>query len=126
MFQNRLIVVNIHHGSLCLRSVYDSSSLRSEPCTPEERLIRPRIVEEVIDVVEVGEVGIYLDHPIRLRKYDSPDIEQADLSAEKWLVLYPRDHVVHAPRYVEKDRCDREIPAIDWRIRKDERIVGHA
>lgn len=83
-------------------------------------------MEQVVDIVEVSEVGVYLENPVRLRQYHRADVEQARLATEERLVLHPRDDIVHAPGYVEEDRRDGEVPAIRWRIREDERIVRHS
>lgn len=39
--------------------------MRSGRTLPEQRLHRPRLEEDLVDVVEVGEVGVDLDDPVR-------------------------------------------------------------
>lgn len=64
---------------------------------PEQRLIGPRIVEEVVDIVEVSEVRVDLEDPVWLRQYNRADVKQACPASEERLVLHPCDDVVHTP-----------------------------
>ena len=47
---------------------------------PENRLERPRGQKDLVVVVEIGKVGINLQHPVGLRQDHGPDIEQRHLS----------------------------------------------
>lgn len=48
---------------------------------PEKSLIWPGVVKQVIDVIEVSEVGVNLYHPVRLYQDDGRDIDDADFLA---------------------------------------------
>lgn len=50
--------------------------------------------KHVIDVVEIGEVGVYLDDPIWLHKDDGTDEDPACISRKERLDLHPGDDIV--------------------------------
>lgn len=83
-------------------------------------------MEQVIDVIEVGKVGVDFDNPVWYTEYHRSNIEQGDLPGEEWFVLDPRDHVVENPGNVEKYCCDRKIPSIGFSICEYECSMGHA
>lgn len=82
-------------------------------------------MKEVIDVVEVGKVGVNFDHPIWYTEYHRSNIEKGDLSGEEWFVLDPRDDIVHDPGDVEEYCCDAEIHSIGFSVCEYECSVRH-
>lgn len=45
-----------------------------DPNSPEQGLQWSRLQEYFIDIVEVGEVGVYFQHPIWLYQYHGPNV----------------------------------------------------
>lgn len=76
-------------------------------------------MKHIVDVVEEGKVGVNLEHPIWLGGDERADEEEGPFASEKRLDLHPSDDVVERPADVQEDGCDREIPAVDWRMRED-------
>jgi hypothetical protein len=54
-------------------------------------------VEQIVDIVEVGEVGVYLNDPVWYREADCADVKPAHLLRQEGFTLNPRDDVVHDP-----------------------------
>ena len=52
------------------------------------------MLKDVIDIMEVGEVCVYLDYPVRLHEYDSADEDPARVFGKKGFDLYPGDDIV--------------------------------
>ena len=52
------------------------------------------MLEDVIDVVEIGKVCIYLYHPVWLHKDDSANEEPARVFGKERFDLHPRDDIV--------------------------------
>lgn len=77
---------------------------RAGPGIPEERLEGPRFQENPVDVVEVGEVGVDLQDPVRLDQQHGGDVEQGDAAREERPVLHPCDDIMQTPGDVEADR----------------------
>jgi hypothetical protein len=57
----------------------------------------------VVDIIEVGKIGIYFQDPVRLGQNDSSDIEEADFAGKEGFALHPRNDIMHAPADVEED-----------------------
>ena len=86
-------MVKIHQGSLGL--VSSAIHVTDGYCDqPAEGFIRPGVFKEVVDVVKIGEVGVYLHHPIWLRKDDGPDEHPAGIFGKERFDLHPRDNVM--------------------------------
>ena len=62
--------------------------------------------KDLIDVVEVGKVGVYFDDPVRLYKDDGTNEDPTGISRKERFDLHPRDDVVQGPRHVERDCAD--------------------
>lgn len=73
----------------------------------------------MIDIVEVGEVGIYLHDPVRNAEDDSANEEPAPPFREKWFELHPSDDIVQYPRSIEEDGGDRKPPGVDRLIEEN-------
>lgn len=63
--------------------------------------------------MEVGEVGIDLQNPVWLYKYDGPNIEERHSAREERFVLDPRDDVVQGPGDVKEDGTEGQPPLVD-------------
>ena len=50
--------------------------------------------KDVIDIMEVGEVCVYLHYPIWLHQYDGADEDPARVLGKEGLDLYPGDDIV--------------------------------
>lgn len=83
-------------------------------------------MKQVIDVIEVGKVGIHLDDPVRYTQYHRSNVDQGYFSGEERLVFYPRDDIMHDPGNVEEDSCNAEIPSIGFPVCEYECSVWHA
>lgn len=66
----------------------------SELSSPKQRLKRPSMDKQVVDIVEVGEVGIYFDDPIRLDECDRYNEYATGIAGQEWLDFHPGDDVV--------------------------------
>lgn len=87
-------------GQLCCRGSDSGSD------SPAKGLERPSVFEDIIDVVEVGEVGIYFHHPVWLNEDDGADEEPARISRQEWLDLHPGNNIMQGPGRVEGDGAD--------------------
>lgn len=74
--------------------------------SPAEGFVRPGVFKQVIDVVKVSEVGVYFDHPVRLRKDDGTDEDPTRISRKERFDLHPGDDIVQGPRRVQRDCAD--------------------
>ena len=55
---------------------------------------RACLQKQLVDVMEVGEVRVYLEYPIRLRQDDSADEDQTDGPGQEGLDLHPGNNIV--------------------------------
>jgi hypothetical protein len=63
-------------------------------------------MKEIIDIVEVSEIGIDLDNPIRPTKNDSDDVDHRNSPRQKRSILHPGNDVVKGPGDIETDCRD--------------------
>lgn len=56
--------------------------------------------KDIVDVMEVGKIGIYLHHPVRLRKDDRADEDPTRIFRKERFDLHPGDDVVQGPGYI--------------------------
>ena len=63
--------------------------------------------------MEIREICVDLDNPVRLHKYDGANVNVADWFGKEWLELHPGNDIMQGPRGVEEDGADREPPSID-------------
>ena len=94
--------------------------------SPAKRFPGSSAFEYSVNVVEVCEIGVYLEDPIGLSKYDCPYIKQGHSTTQKRLILHPRDDIVQTPRHVQSDSGNRKIPAVCWFLCENESAVAHA
>jgi hypothetical protein len=87
------MVVKIHQGSLAFGQQCHTGS-NGHCDSPTEGFIRPSVFEEIVDVMEVGKIGIYFHDPVRLHKYDRTDEDPARILGKEWFDLHPGDDVV--------------------------------
>lgn len=80
--------------------------------SPHERIPRPELEEDVILVVEEGEVGINLYHPVRLHEDDCNDEGQGASFGQERLEFDPGDNVMEREGGVKEDRADRQPPGV--------------
>lgn len=73
--------------------------------------------------MEVCEVGVYFQNPIRLCKNYGSNIDKRHSAGEKRFVLEPGDDIVQRPGSVEEDGADREPPLVDGGIEEYEEAV---
>lgn len=92
---------------------------------PKKRLKWTRRQKDLIDIVEIGEVSIDLQDPIRLHQQHGDDVEPRDPLRQERSILHPRDDFVQAPGDVEAYCCDGEVPAISWFVGEDPCSVPH-
>lgn len=92
---------------------------------PEERLVRPCREEEIVDVVEVGEICVDFQDPVWPAEDHGYDIDEGDFSRQERPVLHPGNDVVKTPGDVEADRCGGEVPAVDGVVAEDEGAMAH-
>lgn len=65
---------------------------------PERSFKGTGIGEQLIVVgVEVGEVCINLQDPIRLDQNDGADVNETTLPLEEWFIFHPGDDIVQGP-----------------------------
>ena len=82
--------------------------------------------EDVVDAMEVGEVGIDLNDPVWLDKDDGADVEEADGPGEKGFVLHPRNNVMEGPGHVERNGANGQPPIIDRNVEEDGEALPNA
>jgi hypothetical protein len=78
-----------------------------------------------IEVVEVCEIGVDLQHPIPLSQNHSANVDPTGGTAQERLVLHPCNDIMQAPRCDEYRSCRREIPTKDWCVEKDEETIRY-
>ncbi|EFE38490.1 hypothetical protein TRV_06819 [Trichophyton verrucosum HKI 0517] len=83
-----------------------AASISTSSILPEERLPRPCLQEEHVNIVEESEVCIDLDDPIDLGQNDGADIEHRDPVGKKRFILHPGNHIMQTPRHVQPDCRD--------------------
>lgn len=126
------MVVETHQGSLCSEVSepgewmnLDEVDRRMGKIVPEQRFQRSCGDKDLIDIVEVGEVGIDFNDPVRPAEDDGHDVGLGDSAGEERTVLHPGDHVVQGPGDVQSDRCDGEVPTVGRLVKEDESTVAH-
>ena len=92
---------------------------------PESWLERPSLEEDLVDIVEVGEIGIDLDDPVGPAKHDGHDVDARDTAGEEGAVFHPCYHVVQGPGDVEPDCGYGEVPAVAGLWEEYEGAVAH-
>jgi len=128
MFQKRLAVVKIHHGSLRVISISTSRHVQTGGALdiPKESLPWSSICEDVVDGIEVEKGRGHFEYPVGLNQDDSYDVDEADSLAQERLVLHPCDDIVHRPAGVEENSSSAEIPSVCGRVREDESALEHS
>lgn len=61
---------------------------------PTKCLVRSSTLEELIDIMKVGEIGVDLDHPVRQRENDCTNKDPARILVEEWFDLDPCNDIV--------------------------------
>jgi hypothetical protein len=79
----------------------------------------------VVGTIEVGKVGIYLEDPVGLDKYNSADIYIIISLRKKGLVLYPGDDVMQVPRDNEENRSRGKIPSPSRRVKEGKKAIWY-
>ena len=92
MFQNRLIVVTIHHGSLLNVSQVHLDKIRIPPAhgLKGTRFWKYRGVE----VVEITKICVYLENPVGLYKQDCTYVGKTRIAFQEGFILEPRDDIM--------------------------------
>ena len=74
-------------------------------------------------MIEVSEVGVDFQDPIRLSQYHGADIDLARSTTQEWFVLQPCDNIVQAPGGNYSHSRGREIPAKSWFVEENEEAI---
>ena len=61
---------------------------------PKQWLHWPSRQENLIDIVEVGEIRIDLQSPIGPAEHDSDNVDEGDVSRQEWAILHPGDDIM--------------------------------
>lgn len=73
---------------------------------PEQSLISPSLEENIINVVEICEIGVDFQNPVWLDHDDGYDVEETCFPAHEWLCLHPCYDIVKTPGNIQEDGCD--------------------
>jgi hypothetical protein len=80
--------------------------------------------ETIVLRVEVGKVGVQLQHPVRLNENNCPNVYQVTSSLQKRTVLHPGNDIVQRPGRYKRDGSRRQIPAPGRGVEEGEEAVG--